>query len=114
MEPHSTMRQDLEERAHAPPALRDWLEEEVLGLGPKEASHFLRNIGLGETLAILDRHILHNLEGLGVIETLPSSLTRPHYLAIEEKLRAYCARVGIPLGQMDLLLWAKETGFVFK
>jgi N-glycosylase/DNA lyase len=114
MEPRPTMRQDLEERAHDPPALRDWLEGEVHGLGPKEASHFLRNIGLGENLAILDRHILRNLEGLGVIETLPPSLTRSRYLAIEEKLQAYCTRVGIPLGQMDLLLWAKETGFVFK
>ena len=26
----------------------------------KEASHFLRNIGFGENIAILDRHILKN------------------------------------------------------
>ncbi|MFQ5908987.1 MAG: N-glycosylase/DNA lyase [Thermoplasmata archaeon] len=114
MEPHPRMRQDLAERAHAPSVLRDWLEREVLGLGPKEASHFLRNIGLGENLAILDRHILHNLTEVGVLDDLPTSLTRSRYLAIEGNLQAFCARVGIPLGHMDLLLWAKETGFVFK
>ncbi|MFQ5987071.1 MAG: DNA lyase [Thermoplasmata archaeon] len=114
MEPNPTIRQDLEERAHSPLGLRDWLEEEVLGLGPKEASHFLRNIGLGENLAILDRHILTNLLELGVLGALPSSLTRTRYAEIEERLRAFCERTGVPVGHMDLLLWAKETGFVFK
>ena len=40
---------------------RDWLVNEVKGYGFKEASHFLRNIGLGDDIAILDRHILKNL-----------------------------------------------------
>ncbi|MFQ6013079.1 MAG: N-glycosylase/DNA lyase [Thermoplasmata archaeon] len=114
MEPRPTIRRDLQARAHSPPALREWLEEEVLGFGPKEASHFLRNIGLGEDLAILDRHVLRNLAGLGVIDGPPPSLTRGGYLAIEGRLQAFCERMGIPVGHMDLLLWAKETGFVFK
>ena len=42
--------------------LRDWLAKTIKGLGYKEASHFLRNIGLGESLAILDRHILKILK----------------------------------------------------
>jgi N-glycosylase/DNA lyase len=114
MEPSPTLRRDLEGRASSPPALRDWLEDEVLGLGPKEASHFLRNIGLGENLAILDRHILTNLKHLGVLDALPPSLTRTRYLEIERRLQAFCERTGIPVGHMDLLLWAKATGFVFK
>jgi N-glycosylase/DNA lyase len=114
MEPHPALRQQLGRRASQPPALRDWLEREVLGLGPKEASHYLRNIGLGENLAILDRHILSNLQELGVVEALPPTLTRSRYHAIERDLQAFCGRVGIPVGHMDLLLWAKETGFVFK
>ena len=48
-----------------PTAARVWLVENVKGLGYKEASHFLRNIGLGEDLAILDRHILKNLSPPG-------------------------------------------------
>ena len=59
-----------------PVAAREWLVENVKGLGYKEASHFLRNIGLGEDLAILDRHILKNLALLGVIDEVPSSPPR--------------------------------------
>ncbi len=114
MEPKPSIRRELEVLAPTPPALRDWLEREVLGLGPKEASHFLRNIGLGENLAILDRHILLNLQDLGVIEALPASLTRSRYHAIERDLLDFCEQIDIPVGHMDLLLWAKETGFVFK
>ena len=44
---------------------REWLVENVKGFGYKEASHFLRNIGLGEDIAILDRHILRNLVHVG-------------------------------------------------
>jgi N-glycosylase/DNA lyase len=93
---------------------REWLVENVLGLGYKEASHFLRNIGLGEDLAILDRHILKNLALLGVIGEVPSSLSRKTYLDIERKMTEFSKQAGIPMGQLDLLLWYKEAGEVFK
>lgn len=51
----------------------------------KEASHFLRNVGFGENIAILDRHILRNLVKLEVIDELPKTLTPKLYLEIEEK-----------------------------
>lgn len=114
MAPRPSLRRWLQERAHAPSELRDWLQERVLGFGLKEASHFLRNIGLGEELAILDRHILRSLAELGVLDALPPELSRARYLEIEARLRAFSGQVGIPLGHLDLLLWAKETGFVFK
>jgi len=95
-------------------AAREWLVENVKGLGYKEASHFLRNIGLGEDLAILDRHILKNLAFLGVIAEVPSSPTKRTYLEIEKKMAAFSKKAGIPMGQLDLLLWYKEAGEVFK
>jgi N-glycosylase/DNA lyase len=110
----SSLRARLSERSHDPRGLRDWLQQEVLGLGMKEASHYVRNIGLGEDLAILDRHILNNLLRLGVIELIPKSLSKVRYLEIEERMREFCRRVGIPMGHMDLLLWARQTGFIFK
>ncbi len=109
-----SLRRQLEELADEPSALRDWLQQEVLGLGLKESSHFIRNIGLGEELAILDRHILNNLVRLGIIESIPKSLSRTRYLEIEKRLWDFCRAVGIPMGHMDLLLWARQTGFVFK
>lgn len=108
------LRAQLQDHAGDPFTLRDWLQQEVLGLGLKEASHYARNVGLGEELAILDRHILGNLVRLGVIEVVPRSLTRNHYLRIEGEMRDFCRAVGISMGHMDLLLWARQTGFVFK
>lgn len=93
---------------------RERLIRSVEGYGLKEASHFLRNIGLGEDLAILDRHILRNLVLLGVIDQLPGSLTKKRYLEIEDRMRDFSADVGIPLSHLDLLLWYRQTGEVFK
>jgi N-glycosylase/DNA lyase len=95
-------------------AAREWLVANVKGFGYKEASHFLRNIGLGEDLAILDRHILKNLALLGVIDEVPSSPTKRVYLEIERKMTAFSKQAGIPMGELDLLLWYKEAGEVFK
>jgi N-glycosylase/DNA lyase len=94
--------------------LREWLVENVKGLGYKEASHFLRNIGLGEGFAILDRHILRNLNQLGVIPEIPITITKKRYLDIEEKLRRFATEIDIPMADLDLLFWSKETGWVFK
>jgi N-glycosylase/DNA lyase len=93
---------------------REWLVKNLTGLGYKEASHFLRNIGLGENIAILDRHILRNLCLLGVIPEIPESLGRAKYLLIEEKMAEFAAKIAIPLSHLDLLLWYKETGEIFK
>jgi len=98
----------------SPAGARQWLADNIKGMGYKEASHFLRNIGLGEDLAILDRHILKNLALLGVIAEVPSSLTKRMYLETEEKMTVFSRQADIPMGHLDLLLWYKETGEVFK
>ena len=93
---------------------REWLVKNVKGMGYKEASHFMRNIGMGEKLAILDRHILKNMKLLGVIEKIPESITRKVYLELEQKLAVFSKRIGIPLDHLDFVLWYKEAGEVFK
>jgi N-glycosylase/DNA lyase len=102
------------ERSAAPEKVRAWLVDNVKGMGFKEASHFLRNVGLGEGLAILDRHILKNLVALGVIDSVPRSLGPKTYLDIEARMRSFSKEIGIPLACLDLLLWCKETGEIFK
>jgi N-glycosylase/DNA lyase len=94
--------------------LREWMVENVKGLGYKEASHFLRNVGLGEEFAILDRHILRNLKRMDVIPEVPVSITKKRYLEIEEKLRRFSREIEIPLADLDLLFWSRETGWIFK
>ena len=93
---------------------REWLVNGVKGIGYKEASHFLRNIGFGKEIAILDRHILRNLKELGVIREIPLSLSKKKYLEIEEKMKEFSRSVNIPLDHLDLAFWYKETGKIFK
>lgn len=95
------------------PDLREWLVKYVKGLGYKEASHFLRNIG-HRNLAILDRHILKNLKKFGVIRTIPKSIGRKTYLKIEERFQGFAKVVGIPIDDLDLLFWSLETGEILK
>jgi len=92
---------------------RENIVANVKGLGYKEASHFLRNIGY-EGLAILDRHILRTLVEAGVICELPKALSRKTYLDIEQKVLAYARRLGIPPDALDMVMWSAKTGHVFK
>ena len=93
---------------------REFLVKEVNGYGLKEASHFLRNIGFGKEIAILDRHILKNLVKCKVIESVPKNLSKKTYLEIEEKMKGFCKRNKIPFNELDLIFWSNETGEVFK
>ena len=93
--------------------LREWLIKNIKGVGYKESSHYLRNIGY-ENLAILDRHILKNLNKHNVIDEIPRSLTKKKYLKIESKFKEFAGRVKIPMDELDLLFWAEQTGKVFK
>lgn len=93
--------------------LRVWLVGNVKGLGWKEASHFLRNIGHRD-LAILDRHILRNLKKYNVMKTIPRSLTPRRYRAIEAKFAQFAKQIGITIDELDLLFWSEETGEILK
>ena len=97
-----------------PMKTREWLIKNIKGLGLKESSHFMRNIGLGQEVAILDRHILRNLKKYGVIEDMPKCLTRKRYLNIERKMKQFSKKTEIPLDELDLLFWSRETGEIFK
>ena len=93
---------------------RNWLVKNVKGIGYKEASHYLRNIGFVENLAILDRHILKNLKIYNVINEIPKSLTFDKYIRIENKMRKFSKEINISLGFLDFVFWYKETGEIFK
>lgn len=94
--------------------LREWLVSNIRGISYKEAGHFLRNVGFGKDIAILDRHILKNLMALGIIEDIPKSISPKKYKEIEQKLREFCKEVKIPMDHIDLLLWYKEAKEIFK
>lgn len=94
---------------------RDWLvkEKRIKGLGYKEASHFLRNIGL-KGYAILDKHILRSLAELKFIDDPQPPNTRTKYLNIENKLKDLAAQAEIDFDELDLVLWSLKTGEILK
>ena len=98
-----------------PLARRDWLAREprIKGIGYKESSHFLRNIGLGG-YAILDKHIIRSLAELGITDSARPPATRARYLETEERLKRFARDIGIDFDELDLVLWSMKTGEILK
>ena len=94
--------------------LRENIANSFKGIGMKESSHFLRNIGFGKDIAILDRHILKNLKRVGVINEIPKTISRKKYLEMEDKMSNFCNKIGISMAELDLLFWSEETGEILK
>ena len=94
---------------------RDWLAREprVKGLGYKEASHFLRNIGF-KGYGILDKHIVRSLYELKVIDSPKPPTSRGKYLETESRMRQFASSIRINFDELDLLLWSMKTGEILK
>ncbi len=85
----------------------------VNGLGMKESSHFMRNIGYSG-LAILDRHILKNLVLCGLYDAVPKVSSVKQYIGVENEFQHFAEAVGISIDELDLLFWSYETGEILK
>jgi N-glycosylase/DNA lyase len=98
-----------------PFARRDWLarDPQIKGLGYKEASHYLRNIGF-KGYGILDKHIVRCLHELNIVDSSKPPTTRGRYLETEQKMRAFAAQAHIDFDELDLLLWSMKTGEILK
>ncbi|MBX3245066.1 MAG: N-glycosylase/DNA lyase [Acidobacteria bacterium] len=94
---------------------RDWLVKDkgIKGLGYKEASHYLRNIGFSG-YAILDKHVLNCLAELGLIDDPSPPTRRDRYIATETAVRELSADLNIDMDEMDLVLWSMKTGEILK
>lgn len=96
-------------------ALRDFFatNKDIKGIGYKEASHFLRNIGF-KGYAILDIHIMRSLFEFGLVDSPKPPSTRSKYLMIEEKMKQFAAEIDIDFDDLDLLMWSNRTGEILK
>jgi len=92
--------------------LREWIVKNIKGIGYKEASHFLRNIGFDD-YAIIDFHIVDILVRHNLIKR-PNSLTKKKYLEIERTLEDLAGKLDLSLSEIDLYLWYIETGKILK
>lgn len=92
---------------------RDWLVKNIKGLGYKEASHFLRNVGC-KNVAILDRHVLNVLYENKITDKIPKNLNKKRYFEIEKLMENIAKESNLSLAELDLFLWYMKTGKVLK
>jgi N-glycosylase/DNA lyase len=109
------LRERLESFGQETDARRDFFAANpgIKGIGYKEASHFLRNIGY-RGYAILDKHILRTLHECGVLDSPYPPTTKKKYLATEEQMRKFAIEIKINFDELDLLLWSNKTGEILK
>ena len=109
------LKNKIESLKNGPLALREFFANNpgIKGLSYKEASHFLRNIGF-KGYAILDKHILNSLIEFNVVENLKMPVSSKLYPEIEHKMRFFSNEIGIPMDELDLLLWSRRNGKILK
>lgn len=57
---------------------------------------------------------MKNLRQLGIIKYIPEVISGAKYKEIEENMMKFARKIKIPISHLDLLLWYKETGEIFK
>jgi len=92
----------------SPKELREWLMENVNGLGQKESSHFMRNIGF-KGLPIIDVHIQNFLKEVGKYKE-EGSLTKKRYNELENKFLELAKELKIPPEELDIAIWLYQSG----
>ncbi len=92
------------------PEARDYLVDNVKGIGYKEASHFLRNVGIFD-FAILDKHIMKWLsDGYAT----KKNTGKDSYMYNEKIFNSISESMGIKPGILDLYVWYFVTGKILK
>ncbi len=85
---------------------RKSLSKTIFGMGPKQSSLFLRNIGFSDMLAVLDRHVLSYMSIMGLLDEQTSSVSSlQKYERLEERLSNYASYLGENLQNLDLSIW---------
>lgn len=76
----------------------------LAGLGPKQASLFLRTIGKSKAIAVLDSHVLRYLRIVGALDgSAPRNIAQ--YEQMETVFIEYCNLKGIEIEAMDIAIW---------
>lgn len=85
---------------------RKLLVSSIKGIGPKQASLFLRNIGYTSNLAILDVHVLRYMNLFRIwLGDLSDLANLGEYQKAESVFRKRAERGGFSVAQFDLAVW---------
>jgi N-glycosylase/DNA lyase len=97
---------ELLDRYRDPRRARVWLVANVAGVGPKQASMFLRNGAGSYDLAILDRHVLQYMRMIELCVVTNSDVTTIRsYERCETELRRHAKSLGYAVGLLDWAIW---------
>lgn len=103
---HSPLKSLLKKCKDAAEA-RETLINKCVGIGPKQASLFLRNISYCENLAIIDSHVIDFIKLMKLNKNIESKVitNKKHYLTNEKILLSYAVDKGKTLASLDLAIW---------
>lgn len=90
--------------------LRRLLVATIPGIGPKQASLFLLEIGVSDNFASLDRHLLRYIALTRITPTSEGFATRipgglDSYERVESALRTEAQSIGVSLASLDTAIW---------
>ena len=78
------------------------------GLGLKSASWLLRNLGMGDELAVLDVHLVRALQDA---KRIGDEIRLPRdYYAVEKAFLDWCHELNAPSAAFDLFIWEWQRG----
>jgi N-glycosylase/DNA lyase len=90
---------------------RSFLAKNVSGIGLKQASHFLRNVGYSSSLAIIDSHVITFLVEVGAVQDEKIKAVTPKtYIRLERILHKLCESFGFNLSIFDMAIWRYMRG----
>lgn len=103
---HGSIREILQKSINGIEA-RETLVKNCKGIGPKQASLFLRNIGFSEDLAILDCHVNRYIDLIQLDERYRDFIIKKNnqYFKNENMLRIYAISKKKSLATMDMGIW---------
>lgn len=91
---------------NAPSDLRRELIQLCPGIGPKQSSHFVKNIGFTDNVAILDRHILNYLKLIDDVDICPKQVSKiDKYEEVERKFIDKASKFNHAVSVVDQSMW---------
>ena len=103
LQEHKNAIMELEKYFSNPKDARAFIMSEFAGVGPKQASMWLRNMGWGENLAIIDVHIERASRILLDDENISGGA---RYFESERKLENFAIEKNVTLQTLDVIIWA--------
>lgn len=101
----------LLKKARSEREARDFLAKNIAGVGLKQASHFLRNIGYSNSLAIIDSHVIAFLKEVEVVPQRKIKTVTPEiYMKLERILQDLCKSLDLNMSIFDMAIWHYMRG----